>query len=183
MQPTNQETNFNAGNAPLVTGVPQGTASPNPVVENNQAPSKPKNNKKLIIVLVCIFSVLIVCGIVVAVVFGQNKQDQDEQSTTQEATSEVLENATEDQGELVFDIEEAGTAEVEDGTFSLKDEAGQTIVEDDTMANTTGIVSCESVEGDVQASVNCEVTTETGTGVYVYYPEDGVLKFADTTSE
>lgn len=193
MQPNeNNNANMNTLNSPSENGAPTGLSSTDNAAGANQQLSATQpmaqqpNNKKTrkgLIIACLIILVLLVVGIVVAVVM-MNPNKQGSSGGEQPDTSEIVYDDDEDEeevevGELEVEIEQTGTAEVENGVFAIKDENGTIIAEDSEMSDVTGIKSCETLEDDVQTSVRCIVSTEEGEGIFVYYPEDKALKFAE----
>ena len=191
MQPNeNNDTNMNTLNSPADNGAPTGLSSVDNSANTNQQPTTnqpmgqqsddSKKTKRGLVIACLIISILLIIGIVVAAVM-MNFNVQGPSGNEQPDTSdEVVEEEDEiEVGEPVVEIEQTGTAEVENGSFSIKDQSGAVIAEDDVMGDITGIKSCETVNSDVDTSIRCIVTTEEGEGIYVYYPEDKALKYAD----
>ena len=146
-------------------------------------PIAPKKSKKGLIISCSVLLILLVVGIVVAVVmlYPNNQGTPGGEQTN--AGNEVIEGDNDEEevepGEPKVDIEQTGTAEVENGTFSIKDQSGAVMVKDEEMTNITGVRACETIENDIQTAIRCVVSTEDGDGVYVYYPDENVLKFAE----
>ena len=204
MQPDeNNENNMNTLNTPAEDEAPDRLSTSDSVVINNQStggeqslaqepvgqqsnpqkPFTPKKSNKGLIISFTILLILLIVGILVAVVMINSDKSDTPVSKQPDASEEVVED--EDDGEETevvetrVSIDQVGTAEVENGTFSIKDQSGTTVVKDDVMNSITGVKLCETANDGVQVSIRCIVSTENGEGIYVYYPDDGALKYAD----
>lgn len=156
---------------------PEQTSSPTP--EPAPTSAKSKSSKTTTIILSCVLALLAI-GAATAIGFTL-LQPQSNPGSTENTDNTDDNKDKQETGELEVEVEEIGTAEVEDGKFTIKDEKGKTIAEDEE-TEINGILSCETLEDDIRTSARCIVSTAEGEGIYVYYTDVKVLKFSESNN-